>query len=154
MAKSGKTSPAGKTILIVDDEFGVLEVLEFILSDAGYRVVSALNGQEALARLEETRPDLAIVDFMMPILDGNGVIKAIRSDERLRDIPIILASALPEATIKERCDGFNTFLRKPYKTEQLMEEISRLVDHSASNSTPEIARKRPTPRGNKSGRRN
>lgn len=140
MEKRNKAGPAGKTILIVDDEFGVLEVLEFILNDAGFKVVSAVNGQEALARLEETRPDLAIVDFMMPILDGNGVIKAIRSDNRLRDIPIILVSALPEKTIRERCDGYTTFLRKPYKTEQLMEEISKLLDHSASNSFPKIVR--------------
>jgi CheY-like chemotaxis protein len=140
MEKRQKTSPAGKTILIVDDEFGVLEVLEFILSDAGFNVVSALNGQDALARLEETTPDLAIVDFMMPILDGNGVIKAIRSDKRLRDIPIILASALPEKTIRERCDGYTTFLRKPYKTEQLMEEISKLIDHSSGNAVPKIVR--------------
>ena len=153
MAKSEKPSPAGKTILIVDDEFGVLEVLEFILSDAGFKVVSALNGQEALARLEETRPDLAIVDFMMPILDGSGVIDAIRSDERIQDIPIILASALPETTIRERCDGFNTFLRKPYKTEQLMEEISKLIDHAPTDSTPKLVR-RQSPGGNKSGRRN
>ena len=140
MEKIKKSSPAGKTILIVDDEFGVLEVLEFILSDAGFNVVSALNGQDALARLEETTPDLAIVDFMMPILDGSGVIKAIRSDQRLRDIPIILASALPEKTIRERCDGYTTFLRKPYKTEQLMEEISRLLDHSTNKSRPKIVR--------------
>jgi len=140
MEKIKKSSPAGKTILIVDDEFGVLEVLEFILSDAGFTVVSALNGQDALARLEETTPDLAIVDFMMPILDGSGVIKAIRSDQRLRDIPIILASALPEKTIRERCDGYTTFLRKPYKTEQLMEEISRLLDHSTNKSRPKIVR--------------
>ena len=140
MEKRNKASPAGKTILIVDDEFGVLEVLEFILNDAGFKVVSAVNGQEALARLEETRPDLAIVDFMMPILDGNAVIKAIRSDNRLRDIPIILVSALPEKTIRERCDGYDTFLRKPYKTEQLIEEISKLIDHSASNSFPKIVR--------------
>jgi CheY-like chemotaxis protein len=140
MEKRQKTSPAGKTILIVDDEFGVLEVLEFILSDAGFNVVSALNGQDALARLEETTPHLAIVDFMMPILDGNGVIKAIRSDKRLRDIPIILASALPEKTIRERCDGYTTFLRKPYKTEQLMEEISKLIDHSSGNAVPKIVR--------------
>jgi CheY-like chemotaxis protein len=140
MGKSKKVGPAGKTILIVDDEFGVLEVLEFILIDAGFKVVSALNGQEALARLEETRPDLAIVDFMMPILDGNGVIKAIRSDNRLRDIPIILASALPEKTIRERCDGYTTFLRKPYKTEQLLEEIYKLLDRSSSNSFPKIVR--------------
>jgi len=140
MEKIKKSSPAGKTILIVDDEFGVLEVLEFILSDAGFTVVSAINGQDAVARLEETTPDLAIVDFMMPILDGSGVIKAIRSDQRLRDIPIILASALPEKTIRERCDGYTTFLRKPYKTEQLMEEISKLLDHPTSKSRPKIVR--------------
>jgi CheY-like chemotaxis protein len=132
MEKSQNDGPGAKTILIVDDEFGVLEVLEFILSDAGFTVVSALNGQEALARLKETRPDLVVVDFMMPILDGNAVIKAIRSDDGLRDIPIILASALPEQTIRARCEGYNTFLRKPYKTEQLMAEISKLIDHPAS----------------------
>jgi CheY-like chemotaxis protein len=77
---------------------------------------------------------------MMPILDGSGVIKAIRSDQRLRDIPIILASALPEKTIRERCDGYTTFLRKPYKTEQLMEEISKLLDHPTSKSRPKIVR--------------
>jgi CheY-like chemotaxis protein len=140
MENSQKAGPAGKTILIVDDEFGVLEVLEFILSDAGFTVVSAINGREALTRLEETSPDLVIVDFMMPILDGNAVIKAIRSDDRLRDIPIILASALPEKTIRERCDGYTTFLRKPYKTEQLMEEISRLLDHSAIHPVPKNVR--------------
>ena len=140
MEKRQKAGPPGKTILIVDDEFGVLEVLEFILSDAGFTVVSALNGQDALARLEETTPDLAIVDFMMPILDGSEVIKAIRSDKRVRDIPIILASALPEKTIRERCDGYTAFLRKPYKTEQLMEEISKLLDHSTSKPRPKIVR--------------
>jgi CheY-like chemotaxis protein len=134
MESSQKASPAGKTILIVDDEFGVLEVLEFILSDAGYTVVSAVNGQDALARLKETMPDLVIVDFMMPILDGNGVIKAIRSDDKLRNVPIILASALPEQTIRQRCEGYNTFLRKPYRTEQLMEEISKLIAQSDGRS--------------------
>jgi two-component system, OmpR family, response regulator VicR len=96
MENNQNSSPAGKTLLIVDDEFGVLEVLEFILKDSGYTVVSALNGREALARLQETKPDLAIIDFMMPILDGNEVIKAMRADDKLRDIPIILTSALPE----------------------------------------------------------
>jgi len=128
MEKSANSSPAGNTILIVDDEFGILEVLEFILRDAGFTVVSALNGQEALKRLEETKPDLVIVDFMMPILGGDGVIRAIRSDDRLRDIPVILASALPEQVIRERCNGFNAFLRKPFKTERLLEEISKLLN--------------------------
>lgn len=134
MAKH-KAGPAKKTILIVDDEFGILEVLESILSDAGFKVISAINGQEALICLQKTVPDLVIVDFMMPLLDGAGVIKAMRADDKLRAVPVLLASALPEKTISERCTGYNTFLRKPYKTERLMEEIFRLLDHSPSSST-------------------
>ena len=133
MEKSLRASPGAKRILIVDDEFGLLEVLEFILSDAGFVVASALNGQEALTRLQETKPDLVILDFMMPVLDGSAVIKAIRSNDKLKNIPVILTSALTEETIRERepCGGFNTFLRKPYRTERLMEEISKLLDRPA-----------------------
>jgi CheY-like chemotaxis protein len=76
-----------------------------------------------------------ILDFMMPLLDGAGVIKAMRADKRLRDVPVLLASALPEKTISGRCNGYNVFLRKPHKTERLMEEISRLLDKSAPRST-------------------
>jgi CheY-like chemotaxis protein len=126
MAKK-KAGPAKKTILVVDDEFGILEVLEAILSDVGFKVISAMNGQEAMALLQEEVPDLVIVDFMMPLLDGAGVIKAMRADGRLGRVPVLLASALPEQTISERCTGYDAFLRKPYKTERLMEEISRLL---------------------------
>jgi CheY-like chemotaxis protein len=134
MAKS-KAGPAKKTILIVDDEFGIVEVLESILSDAGFTVITAINGQEALTRMEKTVPDLVILDFMMPLLDGAGVIRAMRADKRLRSVPVLLASALPEKTIAERCNGYNVFLRKPYKTERLMEEISRLLASSVPQST-------------------
>ena len=134
MEKS-KAGPAKKTILIVDDEFGILEVLESILKDAGFDVLSALNGQDALVHLQKTVPDLVIVDFMMPLLDGAGVIGAMRADDRLSAVPVILASALPEKSISERCTGYNIFLRKPFKTERLMEEVFRLIDRSPSSST-------------------
>jgi len=134
MEKS-KAGPAKKTILIVDDEFGILEVLESILKDAGFNVLSALNGQDALVHLQKTVPDLVIVDYMMPLLDGAGVIRAMRADDRLSAVPVILASALPEKSISERCTGYNIFLRKPFKTERLMEEVFRLIDRSSSSST-------------------
>ena len=134
MAKQ-KAGPAKRTILIVDDEVGILEVLESILGDAGFAVVSAINGQDALTRMQKTVPDLVIVDFMMPLLDGAGVIKAMRADKRLRAVPVVLASALPEKTISERCNSYNVFLRKPYKTERLMEEISRLLDSAPPRSS-------------------
>jgi CheY-like chemotaxis protein len=120
----------GKTILIVDDELGIVEVLEFLLSDAGFSVKSALNGQDALAALEEGIPDLVILDYMMPILDGLAVIAAMRSNQKYSDIPVILTSALDEVAIRKRSDGFQSFLRKPYKTERLLEEISRLLNHT------------------------
>ena len=135
MENSDNTGPAGKTILIVDDEFGVLEVLEFILRDAGFKVVTALNGQDALSRLKEVMPDLIIVDYMMPILDGLGVINAVRSDDGLRNVPIILVSALPEQNVRERCAGYDSFLRKPYKTEQLMDQISSLLARTESDGS-------------------
>jgi len=128
MEKSLNSGPSGKTILIVDDEFGILEVLEFILRDAGFSVKSALNGQDALARLGEGVPDLVILDYMMPILDGTGVIRAMRADPKYSAVPIILTSALHERTIKKSCDGYQAFLRKPYKTERLLEEIARLLN--------------------------
>ena len=128
MEKSLNSGPSGKTILIVDDEFGILEVLEFILRDAGFSVKNALNGQDALARLEEVGPGLVILDYMMPILDGTGVIRAMRADPKYSAVPIILTSALHERTIKKSCDGYQAFLRKPYKTERLLEEIARLLN--------------------------
>jgi DNA-binding response OmpR family regulator len=134
MEKSLKAVPAKKTILIVDDEFGILEVLESILSDAGFKVISAINGQDALIRLQETMPDLVIVDFMMPLLDGAGVIKAMRANDKFSAVPVILASALPENAISERCIGYQAFVRKPFKTGRLMEEIYRLLDRASSSS--------------------
>jgi CheY-like chemotaxis protein len=128
MENSVNHGPAGKTILIVDDEAGILEVLEFILVDAGFVVKSALNGHDALAVLHEIIPDLVILDYMMPILDGHSVINAMRADPKYSSIPIILTSALDEVTIRKRCDGYQAFLRKPYKTERLMEEILRLLN--------------------------
>lgn len=131
MQKSPDSKPAGKTILIVDDEVGILEVLEYILADAGYSVISALNGQEALARLKETAPDLIMLDYMMPVMDGAALLKILRSDGKYSSIPVLLSSALPEASIREHCGGYDAFLRKPYKTESLIDTITRLIGRTA-----------------------
>jgi CheY-like chemotaxis protein len=127
MGKVLDSKTASKTILIVDDEFGVLEVLEFFLSDLGFNVSSALNGHDALERLNEVKPDLIILDFMMPVLDGAGVLKALAKSEGTNAIPVILTSALPEATIKQRCSGYDVFLRKPYKTQNLLQAIDTIL---------------------------
>jgi CheY-like chemotaxis protein len=133
MEKDLAPTSAGKTVLVVDDELGIVEVLEFILADAGYNVVSALNGQEALARLKEINPDIVLLDLMMPILDGAGVLKAIRADSKFSGLPVILTSALPEGTVRARCDGYNSFIRKPFKSEQLLQTIAGFLSDSKPN---------------------
>jgi CheY-like chemotaxis protein len=130
------TGPPKKTILIVDDEFGILEVLESILRDAGYEVITAINGREALVRLSESKPNLVVTDFMMPLLDGAGILQYMRANDGFRKTPVILASALSEKTISERCSGYDVFLRKPYKTERLIKEISRLLNPNPGESEP------------------
>jgi CheY-like chemotaxis protein len=127
MEKSQDSKPTRKTILIVDDEFGVLEVVEFILIDLGYTVISALNGRDALARIASSTPDLILLDFMMPIMDGGEFLKVLREDLRYCQIPVILTSALPERTIASKCLGYNFFLRKPYKFEELSVAIDKLL---------------------------
>jgi CheY-like chemotaxis protein len=116
-----------QTVLVVDDELGIVEALELILSHACFDVVSAPNGHEALARLKDITPDVVILDLNMPILDGAGVLKTMREDAKNRRIPVILTSGLPEATVRRKCDGYNDFIRKPFKGEQLLEAISKFV---------------------------
>jgi CheY-like chemotaxis protein len=65
-------------ILVVDDEFSIAEVVESILLDAGHEVVTAANGQQGLERLRDRLPDLVLVDFMMPIMDGPAMLEAMK----------------------------------------------------------------------------
>ena len=68
------------TVLVVEDEWVIAEVLAVTLADAGYQVITAANGRQALASLAETRPDVIVTDTMMPILDGPGLLAALAAD--------------------------------------------------------------------------
>jgi CheY-like chemotaxis protein len=120
-----------QTILVVDDEFGVVEVLTAALEDEGYRVMVAANGRHGLDRLAEHRPDLVIVDFMMPILDGAAMAKAMKGDTAYANIPIIMTSAVAESTLRERFDDYEAFLRKPFRAEALVKLVAAILGSKA-----------------------
>ncbi len=122
-----------RTILIVDDEFGIVEVLHVILEEEGYRVFTAANGRRALEQLAENKPDLVILDFMMPLLDGPQTAAAMRADSKLADIPIVMVSALPEAAVRKRFDGYQAFFRKPFDTTALLDVIAELLRPKATD---------------------
>lgn len=116
------------TVLVVDDEHAIASLLENVLEDEGHRVLVASNGRMALLRATETRPDLVITDFMMPVMDGAELVKALAADAALAAVPVIVMSSMPEAAVAERCPGRAfAFLRKPFNIFEMIDVVARLT---------------------------
>ncbi len=116
-----------RTIVLIDDEFGLVDVVSATLSDAGFRVFSAVNGVQGLDAMAEHPPDLVLLDYMMPILDGPGVLRAMRADPKLEPVPVILMSAMPEAVVKRRTSDYVAFLRKPFDFDELLAAVGKAL---------------------------
>ena len=115
-------------MLVVEDEWVIAEVLAATLSDAGYRVLTAANGRQGLARLAEVRPDVILLDTMMPLLDGPGMLAALAADPIHRDIPVIMMSSLGEAAVARLAQGYRAFLGKPFLGPELFRTIERVLE--------------------------
>ncbi len=116
-----------KNILVVDDELGSAEVLSLILEEEGYRAFCAVNGQLALIQARDVVPDLVIVDYMMPLMNGAEFSRALRDDPQFAATKIILNSGLPEVAIRAQFDGYDAFLRKPFKVETLLALVQQFI---------------------------
>ena len=116
-----------KTILVVDDELGSAEVLSLILEEEGYRAFCAVNGRLALVQARDVVPDLVVVDYMMPLMNGAEFARALRADPQFVHTKIILNSGLPEVVIRGQFDGYDAFLRKPFKVERLLELVEQFI---------------------------
>lgn len=114
-----------RTVLIVDDEFGIVEVLAAALGDHGYRVMQAYNGPQALARIADERPDLIISDYMMPGGDGGELLATLAQE--FATIPVILMSAVEESTINRGGATYRLFLRKPFRLTEMLDAVRRLA---------------------------
>ena len=110
-----------KKILIAEDDFPSRELLAEILLGWGYEVEQASNGIEALALIEQMRPDLVLLDIQMPLLDGFGVIARIRSDPRSAALPVVAVSAHAMRDDSRRiCSaGFDAYVAKPHDLQSL-----------------------------------
>jgi DNA-binding response OmpR family regulator len=118
-----------KRILIVDDEFGIADIVAEILTEHGYLTSIAINGRLALDSMIQHRPDLVLLDVMMPVLDGVGTLTAMRADVTLAGVPVIMMTALPEALPKDRT-LYQGALHKPFSEEQLFALINKLLGDS------------------------
>jgi CheY-like chemotaxis protein len=122
------------TVLVVDDEFGIVDVLETILTDEGYRVVTACNGKQGLVRLSAEKPDVILLDFMMPILGGGEMLRAMAAEPGYQRIPVIMMSSLGEDGIAERCKGYAAFLHKPFRAAAVLSAVARVLGRVANDA--------------------
>jgi CheY-like chemotaxis protein len=122
------------TVLVVDDEFGIAELMVDILTDEGHRVVTAANGRQGLEALARERPSLVFLDYMMPVLDGAGMLRGMAEDASLNGVPVVMMSSIPEATVAERCRGYSAFMRKPFRIAEVMSLTDRLLAELKSSS--------------------
>lgn len=119
-----------KRILVVDDEIYIVHILEFSLTMEGYSILTASDGEEALRVIDSERPDLVVLDIMMPKLDGYEVCRRLRQDEQFSELPVILLSAKGrpidrEAGLKAGADDYIT---KPFSPRKLLEKIRELLE--------------------------
>jgi CheY-like chemotaxis protein len=108
-----------KVVLVVDDEFAIVEAVEEILTWEGYTVRTAPNGRVALDLMSKERVDLVLMDMMMPMMGGVETATAMKGDARLRDIPIVAMSAAPAP----QDDLWVARLRKPFGFERLIRTL-------------------------------
>ena len=115
------------TILVVDDEPAIAGMLQDLLEDEGYHVVTAGNGQEGLACLPEARPQLVLSDVMMPGLDGRAFCRALQADPTYRSIPVVLMSAAAAPDARDGCT-YAAFVHKPFDLDTLVGTITRVLN--------------------------
>ena len=117
-----------KKILVVDDEADILHFLELVLRERGYDVLTAGSGRQAIELARDARPDLVLLDIMMPQMDGWEVLKLLRVDDETAHIPVAMLSARTEA--KDRVQGLQEgaidYICKPFALQELLGKIETI----------------------------
>ena len=123
-----------KKVLIVDDEPNILVSVEFLMRREGHEVATAVDGQEAIDLLDELRPDLMILDVMMPRKNGFEVCAEVRADDRLSAMPILMLTAKGrEAEMKKGLSlGADAYITKPFSTHELVLKVNELLGRGTS----------------------
>ncbi len=119
-----------KTILVVDDQPHIVRLIQVNLEKEGFRVVTAADGVEGMLRVRETRPDLVILDVIMPRKDGFEVLREIKADPELTETPVIMLTVKTHnADIVEGLkEGAELYLPKPFHPKELVSLVKRVIE--------------------------
>jgi len=127
--------PSKERIMIVDDEPDALELMENMLSSEGYELIKVSNATEVGLKAAQLSPDLILLDFLMPDINGFEVSKALRDNELTRTIPIMAVTCLTKEDDIQRifeC-GADEYLPKPFKVDQLLKKVQELIGKSRAS---------------------
>ena len=146
MSEASASTPSDQslpTVIFVDDERDMRKLVSFMLQRRGYRVLTAGDGQEGLELVKNEHPDVILLDVMMPKMNGQEVLKYLKSDDTTKDIPVIMLSALgasKDVAVSQQLGAF-CHLEKPYQAEVLVQTIQKAIAH---RSSPEGSSPTPT----------
>jgi DNA-binding response OmpR family regulator len=120
-------------ILVVEDELAVAELVETALAEAGHEVRSAINGRHGLQQLSQRRADLVLLDYLLPVMDGAALLKAMCESAAWHEIPAVVMSSLPESAVAAAAGGmYGAFLHKPFRLAAMVEVVEAVLgSHSA-----------------------
>ncbi len=130
LSVAATAAPASRQrIVLADDNADLRTYIQRLLEEPGYEVQALANGEQALAEVRASKPDLLITDVMMPGLDGFGLLRAVRGDPGLRDLPVIFLSARAgeEAKVEALDAGVDDYLVKPFSARELMARVSATI---------------------------
>ncbi|NOG31056.1 response regulator [Halomonas sp. TBZ9] len=121
-------------ILVVDDEPNIVLSLEFLMEQAGYKVTTAEDGEQALACVESTPPDLILLDISLPGISGFDVLEQLRAQAATERLPIIMLTAHGREVEREKgmAMGADDYVTKPFSTQALVEKVRQLIGEEAS----------------------
>jgi|ERR1051326_7605088 DNA-binding response OmpR family regulator len=119
----------GRKILVVDDEQDLLDLMEIILGAEGFTIFKASNGREALAQVQQERPELILLDVMMPIMDGWEVLKSIKSNEETMSIPVVMVTAKigEEDRARGLREGASDYICKPFAPREVVNRVKVIL---------------------------
>ncbi len=128
-------------ILVVDDEIYIVHILDFSLGMEGYEVVTALDGEEALRKVQECKPDLVVLDIMMPKMDGYETCRTLKAGEDTKHIPVILLSAKGRnVDMQTGYDvGADDYITKPFSPRKLVDRINAMLGQTDTANLPKLA---------------
>ena len=117
-----------KRILVCDDEKHIVRLVQINLEREGYQVITAYDGKEGLSKAQSEKPDLIVLDVMMPYMDGFEVLRNLKKDPATRDIPVIMltAKAQDADVFRGWKEGVDTYLTKPFNPMELISFVKRI----------------------------